>query len=140
MGPFCQEDAFFISNKRTGVLGGTYFLPVDGTGKTLDHLQQSPWPWEGWTSVYKFTIILRGNIPGALYSKDIVDPDLPPPTRRLILPAPQKSCELDLIPTSLFQKVIDDLLPFLTTRCSSSIREASLPDSQNRSVLLPGIK
>src|SRR6218665_2364991 len=42
----------------------------------------------------------------------------------------------------LFQRSssFDDLLPFLTALCNSSIREASLPDSQKRSILLPGIK
>src|SRR6218665_705891 len=51
-----------------------------------------------------------------------------------------KSCELDPVPMSLLQEVIDDLLPFLTALCNSSIREASLPDSQKRSILLPVIK
>src|SRR6218665_1972093 len=60
--------------------------------------------------------------------------------RRLILSSPPKSCELDPVPTFLLQEVIDDLLPFLTALCNSSIREASLPDSQKRSILLPLIK
>ena len=51
-----------------------------------------------------------------------------------------KSCELDPVPMFLLQEVIDDLLPFLTALCNSSIREASLPDSQKRSILLPVIK
>src|SRR6218665_2847141 len=49
-------------------------------------------------------------------------------------------CELDPVPRFLLQEVIDDLLPFLTALCNSSIREASLPDSQKRSILLPVIK
>src|SRR6218665_1856161 len=60
--------------------------------------------------------------------------------RRLILSSPPKSCELAPVPTFLLQEVIDDLLPFLTALCNSSIREASLPDSQKRSILLPVIK
>ena len=49
--------------------------------------------------------------------------------RRLIFSSPPKSCELDPVPTFLLQEVIDDLLPFLTALCNSSIHEASLPDS-----------
>src|SRR6218665_1167232 len=60
--------------------------------------------------------------------------------RRPILSAPPKSCELDPILTFILQEVIDDLLTFLTALCNSSIREASLPDSQKRSILLPVIK
>src|SRR6218665_2094117 len=45
-----------------------------------------------------------------------------------------------IIATFLLQEIIDDLLPFLTALCNSSIREASLPDSQKRSILLPVIK
>jgi len=78
--------------------------------------------------------------------------DLPPPTfsvtehhlsalqeisstelRWNLLTAPPNSCELDSIPTFLLQEIIDDLLSFLTVLCNSSIREASLPDSQKRS-------
>src|SRR6218665_2454485 len=60
--------------------------------------------------------------------------------RRLILSTLPKSCELDPVPTFLLQEVIDDLLLFLTALCNSSIHEASLPDSQKRSILLPVIK
>src|SRR6218665_1262349 len=60
--------------------------------------------------------------------------------RRLILSSPPKSCELYPIPTFLLQEVIDDLLPFLTALCNTSIREASLIDSQKHSILLPVIK
>ena len=73
MDPLCQEAAFFISHKRVGVLESTHFPPAEGTEKTLDHLQQSPWPWEGRTSAYEFTIVLCADIPGTLYSKDLVD-------------------------------------------------------------------
>src|SRR6218665_3570250 len=60
--------------------------------------------------------------------------------RRLILSSPPKLRELDPVPMFLLQEVIDDLLPFLTALCNSSIRESSLPDSQKRSILLPVIK
>ena len=60
--------------------------------------------------------------------------------RRLILSSAAKSCELDPAPTFLIQEMIDDLLPFLTILCNASIREASLPTSQKRSILLPILK
>jgi len=77
---------FFISHKRTGVLGGAYFPPVEEAEKTLDHLQQSPWSWERWTSTYEL-IVFCGDIPGVLYSQDIVDPAFycgPPFDRRFL--------------------------------------------------------
>ena len=40
----------------------------------------------------------------------------------------------------MVQELIDDLLPFLTILCNSSIRETCLPASQKRSVLLPVLK
>lgn len=58
----------------------------------------------------------------------------------IILSSAAKSCELDPLPTSLLQELVNVLLPFLTVLCNRSIQNGSLPQSQKRSILVPEIK
>ena len=57
------------------------------------HLSKSPWTWTWWINPFSF------------------DPVSEKYVKSIILKAPIKSCDLDPIPTSLFSKCVDDLIP-----------------------------
>ena len=60
--------------------------------------------------------------------------------REVIMRSPSKSCSLDPIPTRILKECIDDLLPFLTAMCTSSLIEGHLPVSQRHAIITPLIK
>ena len=60
--------------------------------------------------------------------------------RAIIMRSPSKSCSLDPIPTTILKECIDDLLPFLTVKCNTSLLEGHLPVSQRHAIITPLIK
>ena len=60
--------------------------------------------------------------------------------KAIILKSPNKSCELDPIPTWLLKSCIDELLPVLTKIINSSLDSAYVPKSFKRSRIRPLIK
>ena len=63
-----------------------------------------------------------------------------PQLRHLITSSPSKTSELDPLPTSLLQDVVDILLPFLVLLCNASLRNAELPASHKHSLVTPVVK
>ena len=49
--------------------------------------------------------------------------------KSIILKAPIKPCDIDQIPTSLFSKCVDDLIPSITSIINKSLIDGSVPAS-----------
>ena len=60
--------------------------------------------------------------------------------KEIIMRSPSKSCSLDPIPTTILKECIDDLLPFSTAMCNTSLLERHLPASQHYAIIPPVIK
>jgi len=64
----------------------------------------------------------------------------PDAIRQLILDSSSKSCELDLLPPFLVKEFLDELVPFLTILCNSSLVQGYVPALHKRAVVFPSIK
>ncbi len=60
--------------------------------------------------------------------------------RLVIMGSPIKSCSLDPLPRSLFTALLDDILPFLTLICNTSLSSGSLPDCEKMALITPILK
>jgi len=60
--------------------------------------------------------------------------------KRIILKSPNKSCELDPIPTWLLKHCIDELLPILTKIVNTSLETAYVPEVFKCSRIRPLLK
>ena len=60
--------------------------------------------------------------------------------RRVITTAPDKSCALDPLPTTILKEFLPELLPFLTDLCNSSLTQGCLPTNQRHSIVFPRLK
>ncbi|CAC5407956.1 unnamed protein product [Mytilus coruscus] len=60
--------------------------------------------------------------------------------RKIILTAPTKSCELDLLPTKLLKPCVDHLLPSITDIVNTSLSEQCVPLSFKQAVVRPLLK
>ena len=60
--------------------------------------------------------------------------------KSIILKAPIKSCDLDPIPTSLFSKCVDDLIPSITSIINKSLIDGSVPACFKSALVTPLLK
>ena len=60
--------------------------------------------------------------------------------RKIIYKCTNKTCSLDVIPTSLLKQVLKAVLPTLTTLVNSSLATGVFPDSLKRAKLSPLLK
>ena len=60
--------------------------------------------------------------------------------KSIILKAPIKSCDLDPIPTSLFSKCVDDLIPSITSMVNKSLIDGSVPACFKSALVTPLLK
>ena len=59
---------------------------------------------------------------------------------QIISDSPSKSCELDSIPTKLFKKCLNELLPIITEIINYSLRTGIVPDKFKTAIVKPLIK
>jgi hypothetical protein len=55
--------------------------------------------------------------------------------KRMLLTRKAKHCDLDLVPTWLVKKLIDQLTPVITSICNASIESCLLPANQKRAIV-----
>jgi hypothetical protein len=60
--------------------------------------------------------------------------------RKILMKAPAKSCELDVVPTWLLKHCIEPLLPCITAIINKSLAESDVPASYKRAIIRPLIK
>ena len=60
--------------------------------------------------------------------------------REVILSSPDKTCDLDPIPTWLLKKCIDQLLPIITAIINSSMSSGCFPDELKSAIIRPHLK
>ena len=60
--------------------------------------------------------------------------------KSIIFEAPIKSCDLDPIPTSLFSKCVDDLIPSITSIMNKSLIDGSVPACFKSALVTPLLK
>ena len=60
--------------------------------------------------------------------------------RRVIMNSPNKSCELDPIPTWLLKTCIDELLPLITALINKSLSTGTFPDYFKKTMIRPLLK
>ena len=60
--------------------------------------------------------------------------------RTLVAKAPNKSCHLDPVPTSIVKQCLDELLPVFTTIINSSLQTGSFPDHWKLALVNPLLK
>ena len=70
----------------------------------------------------------------------VLEPATEVEIRRIIMKSPNKSCELDSIPTWLLKCCLTELLPLITTLANKSFTTASLPENVKLALIKPHLK
>ena len=60
--------------------------------------------------------------------------------RKVIMNSPNKSCEIDSIPTWLLKECIDELLPLITTLINRSLSTGKFPEHFKEGIIRPLLK
>ena len=70
----------------------------------------------------------------------VLEPATAEEIRRIIMKSPNKSCELDPIPTWLLKCCLTELLPLITTLVNKSLATGSFPESFKLALIKPYLK
>ena len=88
----------------------------------------------------KFDTVLLNNPHTNVASLKVFEKATAIEVRKVIMNSPNKSCEIDSIPTWLLKECIDELLPLITTLINRSLSTGKFPEHFKEAIIRPRLK